>query len=105
MPIKTARIEFRCTKALRRHLLDLGPHFGLRTLSAIIRRLAELAVKDPSGRAPWVAVPTLKEVALHLDRIASALQRCLLTGGPVGDHLQEVETMLARLGDILGQSR
>lgn len=105
MPIKTARIEFRCTEALRRHLLDLGPHLGLRTLSTIMRRLAELAVKDPCGSAPWVAVPVLKDVALHLDRIASALQRCLLTGGPVGDHLREVETMLARLRDMLGQSR
>ncbi len=92
-------------QAIRRRLLDLGPHLGLRTLSAIIRRLADLAVRDPSGRAPWVAVPELKDVALHLDRIASALQRCLLTGSPVGDHLREVETMLARLRDMLGQSR
>lgn len=105
MPIKTARIEFRCTDSLRHRLLDLRPLLGVRTLSAVIRRLAEIAVKDPAGKSPWVSVPALKEIALHLDRITSALQRGLLTGAPAGEHLKEVEMLLARLGEVLGELR
>jgi hypothetical protein len=105
MPIKTARIEFRCTEALRRHLLDLRPLLGVRTLSAVARRLAEIAVKDPRGKSPWTSVPALKEIALHLDRIASALQRGLLTGAPAEEHLKEIEIFLARLRDVLGERR
>lgn len=105
MPIKTTRIEFRCTEALRHRLLDLRPLLGVRTLSAVARRLAEIAVKDPDGKSPWASVPALKEIALHLDRIASALQRSLLTGTPLGEHLNEVEMLLARLRDVLGERR
>ncbi|MBI3444636.1 MAG: hypothetical protein HY055_04605 [Magnetospirillum sp.] len=105
MPIKTARIEFRGTEALRRHLLDLRPLLGVRTLSVVARRLAEIAVKDSGGKSPWASVPALKEIALHLDRITSALQRGLLTSAPAGEHLKEIEMMLARLGDVLGERR
>ena len=105
MPIKTARIEFRCTDSLRNRLLDLRPLLGVRTLSAVIRRLAEIAVKDPGSRSPWASVPALKEIALHLDRIASALQRGLLTGAPAGEHLKEIEMFLAQLRDVLGERR
>jgi hypothetical protein len=85
--------------------LDLRPLLGVRTLSAVVRRLAEIAAKDPTGESPWVQAPALKEIALHLDRIASSLQRGLLTGAPLGEHLREVEIVLARLWDALEERR
>ncbi|CUW41639.1 protein of unknown function [Magnetospirillum sp. XM-1] len=91
--------------SLRSRLLDLRPLLGVRTLSAVVRRLAEIAVKNPGGKSPWASVPALKEIALHLDRIASALQRGLLTSAPAGEHLKEVKMLLARLEDVLEEPR
>jgi hypothetical protein len=105
MPAKTARIEFRCTETLRHCLLDLRPLLGVRTLSAVIHRLAENAIRVPGGRIPWASAPALPQIALHLDRIASSLQRGLLTGAPLGEHLREVEIVLARLWDALEERR
>lgn len=101
---KTTKIEFRCTVEFRQRILSLRPLLGVRSLSAAIRRLAEIAVNDPGGRSPWLSVPALMSVAQHLDRIAAALHRCLLTGASVENHLREVETTLAELREMLGRN-
>lgn len=86
MPIKTERVEFRCDERLKARLLTLRPSLKAATLSAVIRSLAEAAVENPGGVSYSFSAPALREIKLHLSRIAAALQRCLLTGTPASDQ-------------------
>lgn len=102
MPIKENRIEFRCTAAMKSRLLELRPLLGVRTLSEAARAMLERLLVAPTAAIPWtVTIPALREIALHLDRIASALQRCLLDGSAPGEYLQDLQHLLPRIGDLL----
>lgn len=101
MPIKDDRVEFRCPAAMKRRLLECRPLIGARTLSQTARTLLERLIENPDANSPWASVPALMDLARHLDRIASALQRCLLDGSAPTDCLKDLPGLMAQIRELL----
>lgn len=101
MPIKDDRIEFRCTTAMKCWLQGCRPAVGARSLSQAARTLLERMMENVGTANAWGAVPALKEVALHLDRIAGALQRSALEGTALEETLRDLHAVLGRIRALL----
>lgn len=100
---KENKIEFRCSTALKRRLIALRPLLGVTTLSAVSRRLIEIAIENQGIQPLERKVPALNEAAHHLDRLASALQRSLLNGRLSEEARSDLSAQLSRVEDLLAQ--
>jgi predicted ATPase len=101
MPVKDTKIEFRCPNTMRQSLLDLRPALGTKTVSDTARKILRGALEGFDTHHPWHDLQSFREMALHLDRIASAAQKARLEGGPIADAVADLPALVHKVKELL----
>lgn len=104
MPIKDEKIELRCCAPLKHELHRLRRMIGARSLSATARQILEATVLSESTSLPASTIPAMRDVALQLDRVASALQRLLLSSSCL-DNSEEINRVLSQIESVSRQAK
>jgi hypothetical protein len=111
MPTKDEKIEMRCCAELKHELHRLRRLTGSRSLSATARLLLEETVTSKSTSLSATVIPAMRDLTLHLDRLASALQRlllsqsCLERNEDIHRVLAQIESLSHRAKDFLPPKR
>lgn len=95
------KIEFRCPEHLKRRLLECRKALGTRTVSDTSRVLVETGLRNVDGLLSIGAIGSLREAAVHLDRIAGALQRSAKRDATATETLAQMSPLLAQLKAII----
>lgn len=99
------KIEFRCPEHLKRRLLECRKALGTRTVSDTSRVLVEAGLRNVGGLLSIGAIGSLREAAVHLDRIAGALQRSALSDANAAETLAQMSPLLIQIKTIIDETR
>lgn len=95
------KIEFRCPESLKRRLLECRIALGTRTVSDTSRALLETGLRNIDGLLGIGAIGSLREAAVHLDRIAGVLQRSAMRDATATETLAQMSPLLVQIKAIL----
>jgi len=108
---KDEKIELRCSQEMKAGLNRLCLLMGAKSLSQTAREVIAAAIASGGAHTYAATIPALRVMAIHLDRLASTLQRLMLSSitlereAAISRTLAEVESLSHRAKDLLPPKR
>lgn len=95
------KIEFRCEADQKRRVLKCREPLGTLTISDTCRALLDAGLRTIEGLAAIGTFRILREISVHLERIAGSLRPLARTSVEVSKVLAELSLLLTKLTRIL----